>query len=203
MKDDRLKAVSNETRKAIEPIYKDYYLWVLNYVTWAVKNRHNAEIVTSDVFGKIMNLYSNPETRYNPKRLGKNGTPASLATWVRTVTISVVLDYFKTNHQDHYKVVSNYIQKDSKYPDSQFQFVASSIQTPEKIVINNELKTKLDEAFEALKPQYKKIATLFFLEGQSYIEISKILNVPMGTVKGILSRAKKMLQTELKEVQIA
>jgi len=118
---------------------------------------------------------------------------SALPSWVRTVTNSVVLDYFKTNHQDKYKAVSDFVAQDGS-EIFQFNGVAKS---PDKLMENDELKERLLKAFRGLKPKYRKIATLYFIREYEYTEISEMLNVPMGTVKGMISRARVKLQKEL------
>lgn len=186
MKDDKILDVSDDTRRAVEPIYREFYQQVFNYVKSVVKNHHEAEDVVVDVFAKIMNLYGKPETRFNEEK-------SALGSWVRTVTNSVVLDYFKTNHQDRYKAVSTFVDGDGQ---ATFQF-HGFFDSPQIIMENDELKAKLLKAFRGLKPKYRKIATMYFIKEYEYTEISEMLDVPMGTVKGMISRARTMLQEEL------
>lgn len=193
MKDERILPVSAETRKAVEPIYREFYQQVFNYAKYVTRNHENAEEVTSDVFAKIMNLYGKPETRFD-------GDKAALGTWVRTVTNSVVLDFFKTNHQDRYTMVSSFVDGEGK---ESFQFVAPPTQTPEKMMENDELKAKLDEAFYMLKPEYRKIASMYFVHEFDYKDIADMLDIPMGTVKGMISRARQRLQNELQDLHVS
>ena len=66
---------------------------------------------------------------------------------------------------------------------------------------SNELNIGINNAFANLKPKYKRIAELYFLEDKQYNEIAEICNVPMGTVKGMISRCREMLQSELNNVR--
>ncbi len=60
-----------------------------------------------------------------------------------------------------------------------------------------ELKKRINRAFNTLKPNYKRIAELFFLDGKKYHEIAEICQIPMGSVKGMINRARTLLQMEL------
>ena len=191
MRDEKILDVSDETRKAVEPIYRKYYQQVFNYVKHVIKHHHEAEDVVVDVFAKIMNLYGKPETRFDAEK-------SALTSWVRTVTNSVILDYFKTNHQDRYKAVSTFVDGDGQ---ATFQFHDFS-ETPQKLMENDELHDSLLKAFRGLKPKYRKIATLYFIREYEYTEISEMLDVPMGTVKGMISRARTKLQKELDGLHI-
>lgn len=56
----------------------------------------------------------------------------------------------------------------------------------------------LENALKKIKPQYQNIIYLYYQQGFSYKEIAEIINVPLGTVKTLLFRAKKALEEELK-----
>ena len=58
--------------------------------------------------------------------------------------------------------------------------------------------TKIKSAIENLPEKLKSPFVLYELEGFKYREISKILDVPLNTVKVNLLRARKHLQKELK-----
>ena len=52
----------------------------------------------------------------------------------------------------------------------------------------------------SLKPDYRVIILLYYYEGYSIGEISKLLCLPTGTVGTRLSRARNQLKTKLLEV---
>jgi len=49
-----------------------------------------------------------------------------------------------------------------------------------------------------LKPKYQRIAELYFLQDKPYNEVAELLEIPLGTVKGMINRVRTMLQAELK-----
>jgi RNA polymerase sigma factor (sigma-70 family) len=62
-----------------------------------------------------------------------------------------------------------------------------------------EIKGKINNAIDKLDVKYRRVAILYFLWEYEYSEIAIILNVPMGTVKGMLSRSRAKLQDSLKD----
>ena len=48
-----------------------------------------------------------------------------------------------------------------------------------------------------LRPQYRQVIRLFYMEDRSYEEVSRLLGIPMGTVKTILYRARMELAAAL------
>lgn len=49
---------------------------------------------------------------------------------------------------------------------------------------------ELPYLFELIKPEYKNVLELYYIEGYSYKEIARILNRPMNTIKTLIRRAK-------------
>ena len=168
-------------------IFNTYHKLVFGQVMKMVKNYHDAEEVTSNVFKKIVGLNSKDSTRFDEDK-------AAIGTWIRTIVVSVTLDFFKTNHQDRFIAVSDFRNDEGS---EAFQFEAPSTKTPERVMIEGELRERLDLAFYSLKPKYRKVATLYFIHGHDYADIADMVDVPIGTVKWMLSRARKNLQTEL------
>jgi RNA polymerase sigma-70 factor (ECF subfamily) len=57
-----------------------------------------------------------------------------------------------------------------------------------------EMQTLMQSGLEALAPAYKEVLILYYIEEQSYQEISDILQVPIGTVGVRLRRARTALK---------
>lgn len=67
----------------------------------------------------------------------------------------------------------------------------------EKSISQKELSRILESGIERLSPVFKTLITLFHKEELSYAEISAITQLPEGTVKSYLSRARKSLKEDL------
>lgn len=61
----------------------------------------------------------------------------------------------------------------------------------------SDLRRDLDAAIAALPERYRAVVMLYYLEDVSYPEIAEILELPLGTVKTHLHRAKRMLREHL------
>jgi len=68
---------------------------------------------------------------------------------------------------------------------------------PEQEFLNGLLRDDLVRAVDNLPEQYRVVVVLSELEGFSYQEIAQILDIPVGTVRSRLSRARSQLQQEL------
>jgi RNA polymerase sigma-70 factor (ECF subfamily) len=53
------------------------------------------------------------------------------------------------------------------------------------------------EAIDALPPDFREVLALSDIEGMTYAEIADTLQIPVGTVKSRLFRARRQLQAQL------
>ena len=75
----------------------------------------------------------------------------------------------------------------------------SSSPDPEAELIDKTLSTEVKEALEAL-PEKFRTTVLLDVEGFSYKEIARMLDIPIGTVMSRLHRGRKFLQKRLYDV---
>ena len=69
--------------------------------------------------------------------------------------------------------------------------------TPERIFLDNLLRTDLANAVDALPDAFRVVVVLAEMQGCSYQEIAETLDIPIGTVRSRLARARSMLQKAL------
>jgi RNA polymerase sigma-70 factor (ECF subfamily) len=72
--------------------------------------------------------------------------------------------------------------------------------TPEQEFLDKLLREDLDRALAALPEHYRVVVVLADVEGLTYGEIAEALDVPVGTVRSRLARARSTLQRELWDV---
>lgn len=68
---------------------------------------------------------------------------------------------------------------------------------PSANVVSRMAEDDVARALAALPEEFRAVATLYFMEDMSYNEIADILDVPIGTVRSRLHRARHMLQKQL------
>lgn len=68
---------------------------------------------------------------------------------------------------------------------------------PDEQLEARELGDQIEEAISKLRPDYRTAVVLRHLEGRSYGEISEIMEIPLGTVKTYIHRARQELQEHL------
>ncbi|EDM77034.1 RNA polymerase ECF-type sigma factor [Plesiocystis pacifica SIR-1] len=64
-----------------------------------------------------------------------------------------------------------------------------------------DMRRDLAAAIAGLPERYRAVVTLYYLEDVSYPEIAEVLDLPLGTVKTHLHRAKKLLRERLRDAR--
>lgn len=70
---------------------------------------------------------------------------------------------------------------------------------PERAFDRNHLSPIVQDALEALKPEYRVVVVLSDLQGLAYREIAEVLDCPLGTVMSRLFRGRQRLRAELRQ----
>jgi RNA polymerase sigma-70 factor (ECF subfamily) len=85
--------------------------------------------------------------------------------------------------------------------DDLADIIHSPTRTPEEEIIRQQKIQTLREVVDKLKPHYRRLIELRYYEEFSYEEISQQLDIPVGTIKAQLFRAREFLYHILKNTQ--
>ncbi len=142
-----------------------------------LRNRMDAEDITQEVMIR---------TWQNIDKFNFNAAKA----WMMRTTHNLCIDYLRKNKLNLQRETN--IENGYYYEDKSFEI------NPASVANKNIIDGKIKAAIEKLPEKLKSIFVLYEIEGFKYKEISKILDVPLNTVKVNLLRARKQLQKELK-----
>jgi RNA polymerase sigma-70 factor (ECF subfamily) len=97
-----------------------------------------------------------------------------------------------------------YVEEPGEDDDEQFSLFESLHQpfllwwdNPEQTFVNNLLREEIDNAINALSDEFKTVVMLIEVQGFSYEETAEIMDVPIGTIRSRLKRARSKLQKAL------
>ena len=79
--------------------------------------------------------------------------------------------------------------------------LASTEESPAAYVEHKELGDQIERAVGKLRPEYRTVILLRHVEGYAYEEIAEVLDIPLGTVKTYLHRARGELREHLTHVE--
>jgi RNA polymerase sigma-70 factor (ECF subfamily) len=72
---------------------------------------------------------------------------------------------------------------------------------PDKAALRKEKRAAVRAAMARLSDHYRVVLVLFDIEGHSYEEIADALELPLGTIKSRLNRARSQLREELQNTR--
>lgn len=123
---------------------------------------------------------------------------SKLSTWIARIAYNTCINYRQKKKPVRVTSICPdvEIQEDALEQVSIGDNLASGYDT-ESIVYSSELSGILESVIETLPPVYKTLITLYHYEELSYGEIAEITDLPVGTVKNYLYRARKELKKNL------
>lgn len=116
--------------------------------------------------------------------------PAKFAAWLRRVTFGVAMDWLKTFRPKMFEQLNGRVDLDHlEIPDFQ--------PGPSEVVEKRELADAVLAAVASLPSKYRVPLTMFHLDGLSYKKVADFLDIPLGTAKSMIHRAKTKLKAAL------
>ncbi|WP_430971773.1 RNA polymerase sigma factor [Sunxiuqinia rutila] len=163
--------------------YKDAIYFMLLKM---VNNKNDAEDLTIEAFGKAFkNLH-----QYSPSY--------AFSTWLFKIASNNCIDFLRKKKGVHVSIESNPESNENE----QSVRLRSKDPNPEEKLIRIQKAILLRRIVHKLKPRYRTLVELRYFREYSYEEIAKELNLPLGTVKAQLFRAREMLFKMIESTEI-
>ncbi|PTN08398.1 RNA polymerase sigma factor [Mangrovibacterium marinum] len=154
--------------------YKDAIYYMLLKM---VNNKSDAEDLTIEAFGKAFkNLH-----QYSPNY--------AFSTWLFKIASNNCIDFLRKKRGVTVSIENSQDNSDSDSPIK----LKSVDPDPEQKLIRIQKAVLLRRIVHRLKPRYRTLVELRYFREYSYEEIANELNLPLGTVKAQLFRAREML----------
>jgi RNA polymerase sigma-70 factor (ECF subfamily) len=157
-------------------LWQKYNKQIYANVLKIVRSIDDADDIVQDTFLKAFNaLHSYNQTFPFP-------------AWLYKIASNTCIDYFR---RKRIRPIS--IENINREGGDIYDIIPDKSTPIDVNIINNETKEQLLKAVEQLPLRYKQCIQLRHFEELSYEEISLKMNLPLGTVKITLFRARKML----------
>ena len=154
-----------------------------------VRDRELAEDLTQETFVKVLNALD----RYRPEY--------KFSSWIFKIANNAVIDQLRRKELDTLSLEGG---PDATTPD---RIEATSLQvgtddeSPLDELEARELGSAIEQAIAQLRPEYQSCIIMRHVEGRPYDEIAEILDLPLGTVKTYIHRARTELRTILEPLR--
>lgn len=167
--------------RAFEQIVQRYKDQLLNFVFRFLGNQEQAEDILQETF---LRVYRN---RHAYRRVAK------FSTWIYTIAGNLARTELRKRKRRRFFSIS-----DMGVEDKDFE-VSDEVFNPETYVDTVLHDDVIQQEINKLSPKFREVIILRDIQELSYEEISKILRIPIGTVKSRVNRARLRLQAQLKK----
>jgi RNA polymerase sigma-70 factor (ECF subfamily) len=137
-------------------------------------NQHDAEDLTQETFIRVF-------------RSVQNYQPGTFEGWLHRITTNLFLDMVRRRAR---------IRFDSLGDDAEERIPGKEI-SPEAVYTDAHMDPDIEQALNALAPEFRAAVVLCDIEGLSYEEIAATLDVKLGTVRSRIHRGRTQLRQAL------
>ena len=166
---------------AFAELLRRYRAPVFNLCLRMLKNRDDAEDIAQEVFVKVFGMLERYDERY------------AFRSWIFKIAANQSIDFIRKN-----RVKMQSLDEPLKYKGEEIerQF-PDERPDPEEDYEMREIGALLMDITSELPPHYRSMIVLRHQEQLSYEEIAQVLELPLGTVKARIHRARAMMKDRL------
>lgn len=150
-----------------------------------VNNKSDAEDLTIEAFGKA---FKNIQ-QYTPNY--------AFSTWLFKIATNNCIDFIRKKKANLISIDNTLEDQEGPISSPTAHLQSSNLDPEEQLIKEQNIKL-IQEVVGKLKPRYRKLIELRYFKEYSYEEIAEELNLPIGTVKAQLFRARELLFNVLK-----
>lgn len=158
---------------AFEQLFTRYRESILQLYIQRTGSRDDADDLLQETFVKIFLKLDS----YNPS--------FTFGQWAYTIARNTFIDYTRKRRDD--------VSVDSMPGGYSSIAPTAAAPTPEESFINNQQRVQIEQYMAKMATGYRQLIELRFFKDFSYEEIAKELNLPLGTVKTRIHRAREQL----------
>ena len=180
-----VERASTGSEAAYRELVRRYQRPVFSLIYRMVRDRELSEDLTQETFVKVLNAID----RYRPEY--------KFSSWIFKIANNAAIDHLRRRELDTLSLDGG---PDATTPD---QVQATRLQLGDAAESQldeleaRELGTQIERAIGALRPEYRSCIIMRHVEGRAYDEIADVLDLPLGTVKTYIHRARAELRESL------
>ncbi len=169
--------IISDDKQAFRLLIKQNERLVAHMVARLIDRNEDREELCQDVFLRVY------------EKIGEFNFQSKLSTWIATIAYRMGV-----NHLRKKKIRMSDIPDEESFTS---HFISSD--DPQESLEDHELEAITLKLIDLLPPHYKTILTLYHVDQMNYNEIGEITNLPEGTVKSYLFRARNLLKEKVKK----
>jgi len=163
---------------AFADLVRKYEGAMQRFVTRMTKDPEVARDLTQEAFIRVYQALSRYDERYPFK------------SWLYKIASNLCIDHLRRERFRAYSFEDVPKGGQSELPRQP----VDEGKTPLDVAADSETRRFIEEALEELTPEHREVLNLLHRDGLAYEEIAARLDVPLGTVKARIHRARKALK---------
>ncbi|MFN2424404.1 MAG: RNA polymerase sigma factor [Cryomorphaceae bacterium] len=181
------KCVDDGDQAAYAELMERYRESIYYMLLKMVNNSDDAEDLTIEAFGKAFNRLQQYQPNY------------AFSTWMFKIASNNCIDFIRKQRKKKTTSIDTGMNNDDG--ENVTFDIESEGRDPEEEVIRDQRLQAMRQVVEKLKPRYKELVILRYFKEYSYEEIAQELDLPLGTVKAQLFRAREFLANLMKHTR--
>lgn len=151
-----------------------------------VNNQDDADDLTMQAFTKAFNSLDKFDSTY------------AFSTWLFRIASNNTIDHIRKRRLQTTSLDKGMYDDDEGNSQSIGSNIIDDSLDPEEELVREQRNKIMGEVIDTMDVKYKELIQLYYFQEMKYEEIAQLLNIPLGTVKVRLKRAKDFLSRLLK-----
>jgi RNA polymerase sigma-70 factor (ECF subfamily) len=170
---------------AYRELIRRYERPIFSLIFRMVRNRELAEDLTQETFIKALNAIES----YRPE--------FKFSSWIFKIANNAAIDHLRRRELDTLSLDGSPHAETPEAIEATALQIGSRGENALDMVASKELGAEIEAAIGRLRPEYRSCILLRHVEGYAYEEIAEMLDLPLGTVKTYIHRARNELRESL------
>lgn len=167
---------------AYQALMEKYKNALYHHVRRMVRDRAEVDDLVQEAFIKAFSALDSYSTQF------------AFSTWLYKIATNHTIDYLRKRKLPTYSIDKPIQTKEGEMeyelPDTTYR--------PDRHIVEDQRRTLIQEAIDALPPKYYRVIVMRHQQEKSYEEIATELDLPLGTVKAHIFRARELLNKYLR-----
>lgn len=168
---------------AYQALMEKYKNALYHHIRRMVRDKSEIDDLVQESFIKAFSALESYSTQY------------AFSTWLYKIATNHTIDYLRKRKLPTYSIDKPIQTKDGEMeyelPDTTYR--------PDRHIVEDQRRTLIQEAIDALPPKYYRVIVMRHQQEKTYDEIATELDLPLGTVKAHIFRARELLNKYLRD----
>jgi RNA polymerase sigma-70 factor (ECF subfamily) len=168
---------------AFQGLMEKYKNALYHHIRRMVRDRMEIDDLVQETFIKAFSALDSYSTQY------------AFSTWLYKIATNHTIDYLRKR-----KIPTYSIDKPIQTKEGEMEYeLPDTTYRPDRHIVEDQRRNLIQEAIDALPPKYYRVIVMRHQQEKSYEEIAKELDLPLGTVKAHIFRARELLNKYLRD----